>query len=223
MLTGVAARYGNLAELAIRQEYVRSGWYVVPAHAIEMGGAPVLIGLIERFVLPDLQAFKPGLAPRWVECKYKDHIDRFQKLSQWQHGIDRPNWYAYLEVEQKTGIAGYLSIVTLKPGRLAEPRPIHLWQSFHELTKHVQICEPHTTFRRGAAYWPIDAFKCSPIKFDLPADLAPLVTNINPWERKSKQGDAPQWPIRFCDESPFERGDLDLPLFRRPAPQQGAA
>jgi hypothetical protein len=218
VLRGYSAEWGRLAEQAIRKQYLETGWYVVPTHAIETGGAPMLIGLIKKFVLPDFQMFKPQAAPCWVECKYKDHLDRFQKLSQWQQGIDLPNWYAYLEVERVTGIAGRLAILQYRPGREAEPKPVHLWQSFERLKKWVQIkTTPHHKFPKGAAYWPVDAFKCSPITFRPPEDLPTVSENLNPWEKKSKVGVAPQWPIKYCNESPFERyGGLnlsDLPLF----------
>ena len=61
----------------------------------------MLIGQLQKFVLPDFQMFRPGTAPCWVEVKYKDHADKYQKLQQWQHGIDLPNWRAYLEVNRK--------------------------------------------------------------------------------------------------------------------------
>ena len=174
----------------------------------------MLVGLLQRIVLPDLQLFKPGEAPRWVEVKYKDHADKYQKLQQWQHGIDC-RIGAHMQVQELTGMSGRLSIVQCKPGKEADPYPVHLWQELNELKQHVQVkTEPHATFHRGVAYFPLDAFRCSPITFEMPADLPQLAHNVNPWERKWKQGIAPQWPIRFCDESPFERGEDAPPLFR---------
>jgi hypothetical protein len=166
----------------------------------------MLIGLINQFVLPDGLVFEPGTRPFWDEVKYKDHCDKYQTKRQWQHGIDLPNWLAYLDVERVTGIEGQLSIVQCKPGKEAHPHPVLMWNSFRELKKYVQIVDrPHTTFRRGAAYFPMDSLRCSPIEFELPKHLKSLATKVNPWEQKSKAGIAPAWPIVFCDESPFEQ------------------
>lgn len=185
--------------------HVRAGDWVVPTHAIENGGAPMLIGLIRKHALPDFQVYRSGRG-RWVEVKFKDHCDKYQKLQQWQHGIDLPSWHAYLEVEKQTGIPGQLDIIQYKPGFKADPSPILLWQTFAELMMHAQIVRnPHTTFRNGAVYWPIGAFKQSPIDFVAPPDLPSVATNCNPWEQKSKLGIAPQMKIEFCNESPFER------------------
>ena len=204
-LAGIAARWGDLAVDAICKRYASMGRFVVPTHAIETGGAPMLIGLINRHVLPDLLASDPA-GPWWDEIKYKDHCQKFQKQTLWEHGIDLPNWSDYLEVQQKTGIRGQLSIVQYRPGQHAEPNPVLLWQTFDELKKHVMIIErPHATFNRGAAYWNVDAFKCSPITFVAPPDLPRLSTSTNPWDRISKTGNAPQMQIRFCNKSPFER------------------
>jgi hypothetical protein len=194
-MCGVSATWGRLAEQAISRKYIEAGWYVVPTYAIETGGAPRLVGLLQRFVLPDLQVFRLGDAA-WVEVKYKDHADIYQKRRQWQHGIDLPNWRAYLEVEDRTGIAGRLSILQFKPGKEADPRPVHLWQSFYELRKWVQVLEaPHTTFKRGAAYFPLDAFKCSPIEFEPPAGLLSVSANTNPWEQRSRAGVAERFEL----------------------------
>jgi len=190
----------------LRRDYEKHGWFVAPMYAIEDGGAPMLCREVEKIVLTDLLMFKRG-EPLWVEVKYKDRADWYQIGQQWQHGIDLPNWRAYLKAQDNTGFPGRLSIMQLRPGKDAEPQPVHLWQNFSELEKWVQIIEtPHTTFRRGVAYFPLDAFKCSPIVFSLPPDLPPLPKpESHPWQRPSKAGTVPQWPIRFCDESPFER------------------
>jgi hypothetical protein len=217
----IAKRWGDLAQDEVRRLHVEAGDYVVPTYAICSGGAPKLVGLLQRHVLPDLQVFNRN-GGRWIEVKYKDHLDKFQKRKQWQQGIDLPHWHDYCEVEQKTGLPGQLDIIQLKPGKEAEPDPVLLWQSFNVLRDCVQIKRtPHASFTRGIAYFPIEAFKCRRLSAFVPPETLPsLATNVNPWEKKSKTGTAPQWEIKECDESPFERsrcpqcGDRGLFGFR---------
>jgi hypothetical protein len=202
---GLAASWGELAEKALRAHYERLGFFVIPLFSMNQSGAPMATMQWKKLVLSDLLLMKSGRT-EFAEIKYKDHADKYQKRQQWQHAIDLPNWNAYLQIETESGVPGRLSILQFKPGKEAEPDPCHLWQYFSVLKQCVQIVStPHTTFHRGAAYFPIEAFKCSPINFVPPSALPALATNVNPWERKSKAGIAPQWQIKYCEESPWER------------------
>lgn len=202
----IAKRFGDLAQNEVRRLHEIVGDWVVPTYAIANGGAPVLVRLLERHVLPDLQVFN-AKGGRWVEVKYKDHLDKFQKLNQWQQGIDLHHWNDYCEVEQKTGLPGQLDLIQIKPGKEADPDPVLLWQSFAILRECAQIKPTsHASFRHGVVYFPIEAFKCRRLSaFVPPSSLPSLAQNINPWEKKSKTGVAPQWEIKECNESPFER------------------
>jgi hypothetical protein len=54
MIDPRARAWGTAAERAARASYEQLGKFVVPTYAIEDGGAPMLIRLLEKFVLPDL-------------------------------------------------------------------------------------------------------------------------------------------------------------------------
>lgn len=223
-----AFQWGESAVWAVEQDLKRKGYFIIRLDRIDEGGAPMMRGPNgEKIVLTDLGAQKPGEPFMPVEVKYKDHHDLYQKgrirspstdgrLRQWQQGIDLPNWRHYYNIEQKFGNA-HLALVVWKPGAQADPLPHQLMQSVCELNKHVQIKpEPHQAFNHGAAYFPLPAWRCYDIKYIAPT-LPSLSTNLNPWERKSKAGDAPAWKVEYCDRSPFERGitaDGQVPVLR---------
>jgi len=217
----IAWNWGESAVEAVEEDLKQQGYFVFRLDRIDEGGAPMMRGPNgQKIVLTDLGAQKPGDAAFMkIEVKYKDHHDIYQKgkirspstdgrLRQWQQGIDLPNWRYYCDIEQKFGNA-HLALVVKKPGKEADPAPHQLRQSVRELAKHAQIkTGPHQAFRRGVAYFPLPAWRCYDIKYIAPP-LPSLATNLNPWERKSKTGEAPAWQIEYCDRSPFERGYVD--------------
>lgn len=186
--------WGCWAENQVRQHLMRQGLFVVPTHAIEDGGAPLLLGMLSAARLPDFQVAGAGAA-RWVEVKWKDHPALYQKAREFRHGIDLPAWTDYLMVERESGIPGMLIILQFRPGASAAPDPMLLAAPFTRLGRLAQVREdPHSTFTRGAVYWPADCFERSP----LPAALATapmterLTQVIHPWERPAKDGTVPQ-------------------------------
>jgi hypothetical protein len=210
----------ELAEAAARVAVER--WHALGYWRIDTdrtsGGAPMIFGPNgEKLILADKLMLHTTLPPLLIECKYKNHTDIYQKgsvkslsmdgrLRQWQHGFDLYKWEHYLRAWEHFGIPVLVAIVVLKPGVNADPLPHLLWETVDVLKQHVQICrEAHTTFHRGAAYFPMPAWKCIPIDFVPPQNLPPIFHNINPWEQKAKSGIAPAWKIEFSLESPFER------------------
>jgi hypothetical protein len=217
MRDGILWRAGRELEERGRRNSEKAGWLVIPNYAIETGGAPMVTDWLRKrkYVLPDTLLIGAGSCC-WREWKLKHHCDVFRKgpvlaksinapPMQWQHGVDKPNWYDYLEVEQKSGFGGELCLVQIKPSREADPRPVWLWQSFTELQQHVQFRDPCASFPDGGVCWPVEAFKCRLISYQVLPEFLQIQRNINPWERKSKTGLAPQWEIRTCQDSPFER------------------
>ena len=110
-------RLGRWGENEVRSWFERCGWFVVPTNCIEDGGAPMLTGLLEARVLPDLQVARAG-SMRWVEVKTKTRACYYQKASQWRHGIGLRVWLDYVAVEHKTGQEGHLAIIQLRPERM---------------------------------------------------------------------------------------------------------
>lgn len=146
-------RVGQLGELEIRSYLERLGKFVVPTTSIENGGAPVLTRLQERYVLPDFQAFGAGVG-EWWEVKTKTKRLFYRLRNTFQHGIDEPLWYQYLQVEQVTGLPGYLAIVQLDD-------PALLYQSFRILDRCAQAMRGSTAAydSKRLVFWDVDDFE----------------------------------------------------------------
>ena len=199
----VARAWGQLAEKAVRRAYERLGYFVVPAYAIEDGGAPMLAGLVQKFVLPDFLVAKSG-QPRWIEVKFKDHPVKFQKTGFNRHGIDLPKWHAYCQVEKITGIPGSIAILQYRPGVNADYCPHLLQQTFTHLALTVDFePQPQPRAPNGMAYWNVDEMDIGgPLDFD-PGDLPRLTRVIHAWETKSCDGRAPQMSFNEQQRSLF--------------------
>jgi hypothetical protein len=186
---------GEAAQDAVREWLKRSGYWVVPLHAIEEGrGAPALIGLIRRHVLPDFQACRDGRTC-WVEVKYKDSPVKYQIAGgEYRHGVDLPNWDAYLEVERESGVPGWLAIIQARAGKAPELSfdPMLLVAPFTYLAKWAQRApEPTPKAARGMVYWPVDAFE--PHRIDLAQPLVLGAKTTHEWDRVGRDGTAPRW------------------------------
>ncbi len=198
----VARAWGRAAEDAVRRAYTRLGYFVVPAHAIEDGGAPMLIGLLRKYVLPDFLVAKGGI-PRWLEVKYKDHCVKYQKTGFFRHGIDRAKWDSYRKVEKITGIPGSIAIIQYRPGASADPFPHLLEQSYSRLEQTVQFAAPTAHAPTGMVYWNVDDMEIvTPLDFQF-TDLPRLTEVIHAWEQKSKSGHAPAMDFEFQQRSLF--------------------
>jgi hypothetical protein len=202
----VARAWGRLAEEAVRRAYTRLGYFVVPTYAIEDGGAPMLVGLLQKFVLPDFLVAQGG-QPRWVEVKFKDHPVKFQKTGYSRHGIDLPKWHAYRKVEEISGISGSLAILQYRPGADANPDPHLLQQTFAHLAHTIEFePKPFAHAQRGMAYWNVDEMDIGgPLDFD-PADTPRLTRTIHAWERKARDGRAPKMSFDKQQRSLFSYG-----------------
>lgn len=202
-----ATLWGKEAERAVRIAYERLGWFVVPAYAIEDGGAPMLARLIERHVLPDMLLAHRGVS-RWLECKFKDHCVKYNKTGFFRHGIDLPKWQAYREVERITGIPGWLAILQFRPGAEADPDPHLLVQSLEHLAGILDVAaEPTATAPRGMVYWNVDEMD-TVTRLDFGLDVERLTEVIHPWEMKTKDGRAPHADMN-AQQRQFPFSDYD--------------
>lgn len=167
---------GTWGERQVRRWCQQQGWFVVPMHLIEDGGAPALVSELQKHVLPDFQVASNGRV-WWVEVKTKTKAARFNKAQEWRHGVDLPNWEAYREVERITGIPGTLMIVQL------EPELALLVAPFTHLEPFTQICEPKDAFPRGMVFWPRDRFEWLSISAEGP-NLPRIEPKVSyPWDR----------------------------------------
>jgi hypothetical protein len=183
-----------IAERRVRGKLEAWGYFVIPMYAIEDGNeAPCLRRFVERHVLPDLQAWRAGRG-LWIEVKWKDSPDYYQKAGEYRHGVDLPKWDAYLEVERETGVPGYLAIVQCRAGKAAELPfdPILLIAPFAYLATQAQrVPEPTAFASRGMVYWPVDAFEAHPI--DLPQPPVLGASTVHPWHQAARDGRVPHW------------------------------
>ena len=86
------------------------GYYVIPISLIENGGAPLLESIIEKVILPDIQAFKDG-APIAVDVKSKGRVARCQKLQRMQTGCAMRHYEAYKRFQKVTGMRTALAFL----------------------------------------------------------------------------------------------------------------
>ena len=184
-----AWEWGDWGERTVRKWYRDQGYFVVPTSAIEMGGAPKLVGLLQAHVLPDMQAAQAG-EMRWVEIKFKTAPVLYRKTGTWRHGVDLSNWLAYLEVERITGIPGELAIVQLRPGPKADSSLLLLRATFATLRGLGQ----EITYPDGkdVVVWDVDRFDRFPITDHAIPDLRSLRSVVHPWEQPGADGVAPQ-------------------------------
>jgi hypothetical protein len=193
MMDTRAWEWGIAAERAVRDAYQRLGYFVVPTNLImEARGAPMLTGLLKKYVLPDMMISRGGRSA-WREVKFKDHCVKFGKTGFFRHGIDLPKWRAYRQVEKETGIPGGIAILQYRPGASADPCPCLLEQTFEHLETAVDLQTqslPHAS--GGMAYWNVDEMdRVCFLDFDF-TDIPRLTKTIHAWEGVSRRGVAPQ-------------------------------
>lgn len=107
---------GQTGERIVRRRLEELGYFVVPTNLIEDGGAPALTGALRRITLPDFQVSRDGRSA-WVEIKTKTSAVWYRLGHEWRQGINKNNWLAYLEVQNVTGIPGYLAVLQDAPTR----------------------------------------------------------------------------------------------------------
>ena len=198
-----AEAWGRAAERAVREAYTRLGWFVVPAHLIEDGGAPMLTGLLKKFVLPDFLAAKNGKS-WWLEVKFKTACVEYRITGFWRHGIDIPKWDDYRKVEELTGIPGWIAVLQYRPSPKAAPCPHLLIQSFEALARVVDFDRrPTASAPRGMVYWNVDEMDVvGPLDFDF-TNIPEMTRKVHAWEEKSKAGLAPQVDLKTQQRSLF--------------------
>jgi hypothetical protein len=134
---------GRNGEQVVVAWLTQRGWFVIPSYdysGSERDKAPKLQGLLERFVIPDLDACRGGVR-RWIEVKTKSDATLGRLSKQPEHGIE--HYDEYVRVAAETGTEAWLAILELSTRQL-------LAQSFEKLGKPRQ-----STSRNGKpmAFW----------------------------------------------------------------------
>jgi hypothetical protein len=183
-----AWRWGQAAETALARAHVAAGYGVVLTSNIEMpaGGAPCALNIEgARLVLPDSQVFRMDKGLRWRESKYKRGPGYMNIHQAWVHGIDLPNWNAYLDIETKSRCPVDLCLIEMTRDARRDDLPFDprlLIQTISELQKLIrQVIQPgvHQHCLRGMVLWNRSSFEdVGPIPVDLPIDLLPEKAKI---------------------------------------------
>lgn len=184
---------GDRAVEAVSDWLIAQGKYVLRTDRIETGAAPGFDGPLGHITVADLLAAYHGQL-EWHEVKWKDHCPFHQKSRTWRQGIDAGKWRYYLWLQNATGVPGWLTMVQLRPGAEAEPRPVLLTAPFDLLCARLL---PHDGGGDVKVWWEVDEFAAFPITLRdgwQTIDVGPPL--IRPWERKAKDGHAPQWTPR---------------------------
>ena len=189
--------FGALGEKLFKAWLKDRGYFVVPAHLIDTGGAPLLEGFIRNHVLPDVLACKNGQSA-WIDVKAKSRPTKNNKYQRLECGFEFRKWRDYLAVEKATGIPGAIAFVVAKSRRL-------YFGTFSVLSGNYRVFQMTPEWRKAH---PHHAFKEDMIFFDLArcdsysledfallkqfASAAPPPVTVRPWEQdspKSKQLD----------------------------------
>lgn len=146
-------RQGRAGETAIRRWLQEQGYYVIPVADIEGHGAPMLEGLRDKAVLPDLMASIRGTS-RWVEVKTKGKATYYQNAKRWEHGLLMRHWADYLACQEQTGMPGWLCVWELESGMalLADMNRLDKVARFYHGTG-MPDRQPHVFFPRDAFDW----------------------------------------------------------------------
>jgi hypothetical protein len=107
---------GEQGEVVVRTWLKQLGYFIVPTSLIFTGGAPMLEGLLKKYVLPDVLAAK--VHPRWVEIKTKTRATFNQKRQRWETGVPLRHWNDYNAVQKHSGIEGSLCFLHLREQRI---------------------------------------------------------------------------------------------------------
>jgi hypothetical protein len=148
-------RRGRNGEQLVARHLIQAGWYVIPSYDYsgEDGSkAPLMRGLHDSFVIPDLDTGKDGRRV-WVEVKTKKQASpRWTEGDRPYHGISLKHWRDYLEIERITGCAVYLIIYEECSGEF-------LCQSVKKLKPALWEYRGGKMGRCGMAFFPRDAFQ----------------------------------------------------------------
>ena len=101
----------------MRSWLMSQGFFIVATSLINEGGAPLLRGIREAFILPDNLAMRDGLS-RWIEVKTKTRPTYQRNRRRFEHGIPARHWRHYRDVVAHTGIPGTLAILQLEGHRI---------------------------------------------------------------------------------------------------------
>ncbi len=104
---------GRRSEELVCRFLIERGWFVIPA--FDYSGpptkehAPVMHGLRESVVVPDIDAAKGGTRC-WLEVKYKARAAPSRQQQADVHGIEKASWDHYLNAQRQTGQPVFIAV-----------------------------------------------------------------------------------------------------------------
>jgi len=145
---------GSTGEKIVATYLQQCGYYVIPSYDYsgdDGDKAPKLQGLLQSYVIPDLDIAKDGKR-KWCEVKTKHAATWTRTTQQWEHGIPKRHLDSYLQVEAITGTEVFLVIYEESTGSL-------LRQSAQEIAKTGRLSQMKKEGRTQGAmvYFPRDA------------------------------------------------------------------
>jgi hypothetical protein len=211
--------WGRWAERVVAASLRHDGWHIVrTADIMTRSGGPRAEGDDTNIVLMDIMRLSDGQA-RWGEIKWKDSPFYWRATGQWLHGIDRPLWRQYLELQHRSGVPGDLFLLegSRVPGGAITPSL--LMQSLDILRgciAHESNPGDDPQFPQGATNWTREMFvDLGQLSEPPPPELGDTVkAMLRGWHR-THLPQAQWWRkkciIRGCDRLvPPDRTDANL-------------
>lgn len=174
-----ALKFGRDGEKVVGQWLIEQGFGIIRTADIATAG---LGPRIERagfgFVLPDFQVVGDGMA-KWVEVKTKSKDVLYQRTGELRQGIERRHFDHYLDVQDKTGLPGYLAFLVLNKGNRL---PVVLRMGpLDRLNEHGRAHVGDTALFNGEmVWWPIDIFDSWDIEQGVLVAQRPAT--VHPWD-----------------------------------------
>lgn len=145
-------KFGREFEDEFARWLIGQGWFVIPKYLYAQEGAPLLIGEINSYAVPDIDCSKKGKRI-WVECKRKNKM-KYHPAT----GYPVTNHYCYKKIQEITGDKVFIVFKDK-----SEEKIYGNWLT--ELEKHIYRNnwffdgKKHITFRYPEAFWAIKGFK----------------------------------------------------------------
>ncbi len=188
---------GAIGEKVVEKWLKERKYFVLPATAIENGGAPMLEGDVERVIVPDFQISKEG-ATAWVDVKTKARAPKFQKHQAWKTGCELRHFHAYQKVSKITGLPGMLAFIhfDIKSLHLGALEWIDSDSQIWRWTKEWAAEHPGHPYKEDMIFFHLARFD----QFDLRCDslfqmLGKAIVEpkiVRPWEVNKKPPQAKQ-------------------------------
>lgn len=151
-------KFGRDGERVVAEWLIEQGYAIIRTADISVSGlgGPRVERAGHGFILPDLQVVGQGMT-KWVEVKTKSQDVLYQRTGELRQGIERRNFNHYIDVQDKTGVPGYLAFLVLNKGQSVPP--VLRMAPLDRLSQHGRGHVGNTALFNGEMiWWPIDIF-----------------------------------------------------------------